>query len=171
MQASGAWYQQKLELIDGELIDKARPKRPHVNALMSGMHRLADVFGPYYINLSAPVDVASQDNPTNEPEPDLIILNRPSGEFKSNPQPADITLLVEISDTSIRFDLNVKARLYARAAIAEYWVLDLNARRLIVHRDPDPAGYRSVVAYSELEKVAPQAASTSEILVSELIPA
>ncbi len=60
--------------------------------------------------------------------------------MSANPQPGDIRLLVEISDTSLKYDLSVKAALYARAGIFEYWVVDVNGRRLIAHRDPEGAG-------------------------------
>lgn len=78
---------------------------------------------------------------------------------------------MEITDSTLRFDLTVKAGLYARAQIVEYWVADLTARRLIVHREPQPGGYRSVVAYSESERVAPLAAPQSELLVRNIFPA
>jgi len=172
LQASGLWDQQNFELIDGELIDKMGKNRPHVVAVMAVVFWLSDVFGRDRISSEAPIDVAPLDNPSNEPQPDVVVLKSASQRLRSTtPRPADVALLVEIADTSLRFDLTVKARLYARAAIAEYWVLDLNARRLIVHRDPDPAGYRSVAAYSEFEKVAPQAAPQSEVSAADLIPA
>ena len=172
VQASGAWDQQNLELIDGELIDKMGKNRPHVVAVMAVALWLTDIFGRDRVTTESPVDVAPEDNHSNEPQPDVIALRSSSKRLRTTtPRPADIALLVEVADTTLRFDLTVKARLYARAAIAEYWVLDLNARRLIVHRYPDPAGYRSVIAYSELERVAPQSAPHSEISVSELIPA
>ena len=78
--------------------------------------------------------------------------------------------MVEVSDSTLRFDLTVKAALYARAGIIEYWVLDINGRRLIVHRDPTPTGYRSVVAYGESEKVTPLAAPDHELLVAAIFP-
>jgi hypothetical protein len=169
LESSGFWDQQNLELIDGELIDKMGKNRPHQNALMAMMFWLAKAFGEDRINSETPMDVAPEDNPTNEPQPDLIVLKRPTTEFRSAPpQPEDVALVVEIADTTLRFDLAVKARLYARAGIAEYWVLDCNARRLIVHREPEPAGYRSVVAYGESEKVAPLGAPASELLVGQV---
>ncbi|MDH8447747.1 Uma2 family endonuclease, partial [Klebsiella pneumoniae] len=72
------------------------------------------------VEFEAPSDVATEDNPYNEPEADLKVLRRPSQEYASNPQPEDILLLVEISDSTVRFDLGPKAKLYARAAIREY---------------------------------------------------
>jgi Uma2 family endonuclease len=99
-----------------------------------------------------------EDNAHSEPEADLKVLRRPSKEYTSNPQPEDILLLVEISDSTVRFDLGRKAKLYARAMIQEYWVLDIPGKQLIVHREPEEGRYRSIVAYEAQEEVAPLAA-------------
>jgi Uma2 family endonuclease len=156
IEATGVWDQQKLELIDGELIDKMGKNQPHVTALLTMMVWLQQVFGSDHVAVEAPVDVAPQDNPTNKPEPDLVVLKSPFKSFRSAPpQPGDLALVVEIADTTLRFDLTTKARLYARAGIPEYWVLDLNSRRMIVHRDPEGSVYRSVIASSESETVTP----------------
>jgi Uma2 family endonuclease len=169
--ASAAVNTEKLELIEGDLITKMPKNRPHVNAVLYMGLWLNGVFGGERVNQEAPIDVAPEDNPINEPEPDLIVLKRESHTFRSgNPQPGDLDLVVEISDTSLSFDLNVKARLYARAGLPEYWVLDVNVRRLIVHRDPTPAGYGSVVAYGESESVSPLAAPDRELLVADVFP-
>jgi len=112
-------------------------------------------------NLAAPIDVAPEDNPTNEPEPDVIVLKRQLSHF----------LVVEIADTSLNFDLTTKAALYARAGIAEYWVLDVTGRRLLVHRDPKSSEYASIVAYGERESVAPLAAPQAEFRVADAFPA
>jgi len=78
--------------------------------------------------------------------------------------------VVEIADTTLAFDLTVKAALYARAGILEYWVLDLTGRRLIVHRDPKGGGYASVTAYSEHESIAPLSAPGSIFEVRNVFP-
>jgi len=166
LEASGLWEQQHLELIEGELISKMGKKRPHTNAMVIMHAWLLRVFGEQFVNQEASMDVAPGDNAINEPEPDLIVLARPSREIRSgNPQPSDIRLLVEVSDTTVKFDLTVKARLYARAGIAEYWVVDIPARRIVVHRDPQDGQYRSVVAYSENESVRPMASPEHEFPV------
>jgi Uma2 family endonuclease len=122
------------------------------------------------VNPDAPIDVAPQDNPINEPEPDLIVLTRPSREFpNTNPQPGDLRLMVEISDSTLGFDPTTKAALYARAGILEYWVLDIPARRLIVHRDPQIGLYRSITVYGEQEMVSPLAAPSHSFPVGEAL--
>jgi Uma2 family endonuclease len=167
LEASGLWDQQRLELIQGELISKMGKKRFHVNALVAVQAWLVRTFGEQFVNPEAPIDVAPEDNPTNEPEPDLIVLTRPSSEFQdANPRPADLRLVVEISDSTLGFDLTTKAGLYARAGIVEYWVVDIAARRLVVHRDPRDGLYRSVTAYGENETATPLASPQSEFRVA-----
>jgi Uma2 family endonuclease len=78
--------------------------------------------------------------------------------------------VIEIADTSLAFDLTVKAALYARAAIVEYWVLDVPGHRLIVHRDPQSGQYGSVTAYSEQEGIAPLGAPDSTFQVRTVFP-
>jgi Uma2 family endonuclease len=168
LEASGLWDQQRLELVQGELISKMGKKRPHVNALVAVQAWLVRSFGEQFVNPEAPIDVAPEDNPTNEPEPDLVVLAKPSREFRdANPRPADLRLVVEISDSTLGFDLTAKAELYARAGIVEYWVVDVAARRLIVHRDPRESLYRSVTAYAEQEALAPLAAPLSEFRIAD----
>lgn len=154
LESSGLWDQQRLELVDGELISKMGKKRPHVNALVAVQAWLVQTFGTQFVNPEAPIDVAPEDNPANEPEPDLVVLTRPSSEFPdANPRPADLRLVVEISGSTLGFDLTAKAELYARAGIVEYWVVDVAARRLIVHREPVGGLYSSIIAYAEHESV------------------
>jgi Uma2 family endonuclease len=139
-----------------------------VNALVSVQAWLVRTFGEQFVNPEAPIDVAPEDNPTNEPEPDLVVLAKPSLEYwERNPRPSDLRLVVEISDSTLGFDLTAKAELYARAGIIEYWVVDVAARRLIVHRDPRAGLYRLVTAYAEQETLAPLAAPHSEFRIAE----
>jgi len=172
IEAAGLFEQERVELIDGELISKMGKKRPHVHtgSLLFGW--LIRVFGDGLVNSEAPIDVAPEDNPTNEPVPDLIVLKCSySGSWSATPQPKDLDLVVEVADTSLTFDLTVKAALYARAGIVEYWVLDLSGRRLVVHRDPRDGRYQSIVAFSEHESAAPLAAPDSAFRVGDAFPA
>jgi Uma2 family endonuclease len=172
IEASGLWDRQRLELVHGELITKMGKKRPHVNALVAVQAWLVRTFGEQFVNPEAPIDVAPEDNPTNEPEPDLVVLNQPSREFRdANPRPADLRLVVEISGSTLGFDLTTKAELYARAGVVEYWVVDLAARRLIVHREPGAGLYRSVTAYSEQETASPLASPGCEFRVLDAFEA
>ena len=172
LEALGIFDQQRVELIEGELIDKMGKNRPHVATAALLTAWLIQVFGGLRVNAEAPIDVAPEDNPTNQPEPDLIVLKREYADsaFCPTPQPKDLDLVVEIADTSLAFDLTVKAALYARAGIADYWVLDVPGRRLIVHRDPQGGQYASVTSYDEHESVAPLSAPNSTFPVETVFP-
>jgi Uma2 family endonuclease len=160
-----------LELIDGELFEKMPKNRPHSIALKLLLLWLQDTFSRDYVEQEVGIDVAPADNPTSAPEPDLVVLKRPSIEFpSSSPQPADIALVVEVSESTLTFDLRRKASLYARAGIQEYWVLDLVSRRLIVHCLPEGEDYSSVIAYAENESVAPLAAASASLAVTNVLP-
>jgi Uma2 family endonuclease len=172
LEALGIFDQQHLELIEGELIDRKMSKnRPHVNAAAWLIGWLIQTFGAGLVNAEAPIDVAPEDNPTNEPVPDLIVLRGSYSEFRSaSPQPRDLDLVVEIADTSLQFDLTVKAPIYARAGIVEYWILDVASQRLIVHRDPQDGQYASVIVYGRDESVSPLAAPNSSFLIRSVFP-
>jgi Uma2 family endonuclease len=167
LEESGLWDGQHFELIEGELYNKMGKGRPHTIALKFLRGWLVRVFGEEFIDTETSIDVASEDNLTSEPEPDIIVLTRPTPKFLVNPTPADIRLLVEVSDTTIRFDRKTKALLYARGGIGEYWVVDVNARNLVLHRNPVAGVYQSVKTYAEAETVA-SGAIAKPFSVSEL---
>src|SRR5579859_4079058 len=150
-----------LELIDGELINKMGKNRPHVTVTKVLHEWLIAVFGFWRVDSEVPIDVSPEDNPANEPEPDLLVLRESDRRLKTNPRPEDILMVIEVSDSTLDFDLTKKAPLYARAGIPEYWVLDVNGRRLIVHREPAGGRYGSVVVYHEQEGLAPLASPHS----------
>ncbi len=74
-----------------------------------------------------------------------------------------------MSDSSLTFDLTVKASLYARAGIEEYWVLDVAGRRLIAHRSPRAGKYNSVEAYGEGETIAPLSAPAARFCLADVL--
>lgn len=170
LEASGIWEREQLELVGGELISKMGKKVPHFFSLHALRRLLDGVFTPRHVYTEIPIDVAVADNPTNEPEPDLVVLKEEIRDFGSNPQPSQLALVVEVADSSLRFDLTVKAELYARAGIEEYWVLDVNNRGLIVHRSPTAGRFDSVVYFKESESAAPILAPHATLAISDMLP-
>jgi len=166
LDSMGFFTGQKFELIDGELISTMWKNSPHVIGLLLIHEWLVSVFGFRRVQQEASIDVAPEDNALNELEPDLVVLHQSRTIFTKNPKPEDVLLVVELSDTALSFDLSKKAILYARAGIPDYWVLDVNKRRLIVHREPVGATYSSVLAYRQNESVAPLAAPESPFSVA-----
>ena len=161
---SKGWYPgDGYELIDGELIDKKMGKNnPHVVAALLMHEWLVGIFGFRRVHKEDPVNVDEH----NEPEPDLVVFRAPLQASGRKPQPEDVLLVVEVAASSLAMDRSIKADLYACAGIPDYWVLDVNRRRMIVHREPKDGKYASVVAYSEDESVAPLAAPESAFRVA-----
>jgi Uma2 family endonuclease len=158
---------EQYELVEGELIRRVDKKYPHGRAGGRLVRWLVGILGDRVLPEHS-INVAPEDDPTSEPQPDVIVLTPSDSKYSSNPGPGDIRLVAEVSDSTLAFDLNTKSRLYARAGIPEYWVLDVKGRRLIMHRDPSEGRYRLVVAYGEEEMVtcvAPEA----QVRVSDLL--
>lgn len=169
--AKGGFAGQKLELIEGELIDKMGKLWGHVRIVKSLVSWLNRIFGDDYVGFEGSIDVSPEDNPTNEPEPDIAVFSKTLehyAETQTRPVPKEIRLVIEVADSTLAFDRKVKAGLYARARIADYWVLDAKGRMLIVHRRPIKGTYRDVVEYGEHDPVAPLAAPHSDFRVADL---
>ena len=171
LERTGLWDRDRLELIEGELITKMSKKRPHMIVFMSVMKWLVGSLDPMYLNPEGPIDVSPEDNPTSEPEPDIAVLAKTGAEYLgANPPASDVRLVIEVSDSTLAFDLGPKARLYARAGIVEYWVFDIAERRLIVHREPRQGLYAVITAYAEGESVSPLALPAASFPVAVAFP-
>src|SRR5690606_20814261 len=129
----------RVELIEGEIIDMAPIGSRHAMAVDLLTERLVEM-----ANRSALVRTQGPGRlgPHSEPEPDIALLKRHVDRYvNSHPTADDFLLIIEVSDTTLRFDREVKARLYALHRIPEYWVIDLTNDRLHVHRDPSQGRY------------------------------
>lgn len=114
------------------------------------------------------IEVARLDRSSCAPEPDIVVTENDFRSYPRPPRPQDVCLVVEVSDSTLRYDLRTKAALYARAGIVEYWVADSNGRKLIVHREPTEGQYASVVSYGVDASVMPLAAPGHTVLVGAL---
>lgn len=170
LESTGLFEGRHYELIEGELIDKMGKNKRHVIGVNRTKQILDALFGVGYVYTEAPIDIAPGDNPRNEPEPDVYVLRRKLEDLPGNPVFADLALVVEVADSSLRLDLKVKTPLYARAGITEYWVLDLNNRKLHVFRQPENGQYNEQIELAETELIAPLAKPGADIRVSQLLP-
>jgi Uma2 family endonuclease len=129
----------RTELIDGEIIDMAPIGSAHAHVVRLLTERLLQaVAGAAVVSAQLPVRLSAR----SEPQPDIALLRaRPAGYRHAHPTAGDVLLLIEVSDTTLRYDLNVKARLYATHDISEYWVVDLVANRIWHHRRPGGSQY------------------------------
>ncbi len=90
--------------------------------------------------------------------PDIMVARGARTDYRKNhPIAQDVTLIVEVSDTTVAYDLGGKAVLYARAGIADYWVVLVNENAIVVHRDPTPNGYSTVTRLAGADTLSPLA--------------
>lgn len=155
----------RVELIDGEVVAMT-PIGPRHNAAVNR--------GTRALVLAAGSDAVVQPQGSvrldfyDEPQPDLVLL-RPRTDYASHlPGPADILLIVEIADSSLEYDRDLKSRIYATAGIPEYWVSDVGAERLFCYSRPVDGRYDTVVERRRGETVAPQALRACAIKVEDL---
>ena len=156
MEASGL-LPSRWELIQGEIISKLGTNLPHSRIAKRIDVWLSSVFPTDRILPTCSIDVAPEDNPTSEPEPDITLLHRPASQLGNNPMPGDIALIVEVSDSTLDHDLGPKAQLYARAGIPEYWVIDVKGCRIYQHREPSAEGYASLRVVASADTLSPLA--------------
>lgn len=156
------------ELLDGEVILKLGQNMPHRIANRRTLFALTLVFGEGYVLMPGTLPVDDE----NSPEPDVSVTRLHEQDYigRGNPTPSDMRLIVEIADTTLWRDLNTKMRLYAGAGVPEYWVLDINKRRLLVHRQPSARGYADIQEIGESGGVTPLAMPGSVIPVADLLP-
>lgn len=152
---------EKLELIAGELIDHMGKKHLHnfwQNLIQTWLQQK---FGSEYVQVEPAIYVSAEDNLRNEPQPDLIVTAQSIRDYQDNVTPEDIRLLIEVADSTVNFDLHQKAEVYARAGIVDYWVVDIPAQLVHVHRVPRSGAYTSVVQHAFREQINPLADSNA----------
>jgi len=159
----------RVELIEGEIVEMSPIGRRH-QACLDRMTALFStrLAGRAIVRIQGPVRLSH----FSEPQPDLVLL-RPRADYYASVDagPDDVLLLIEVADASLAYDREVKTPLYARAAVAEYWILDLQYDRLLVFRDPDPGAgrYSRVDQLARDERIAPLAFPDLEIRVADLL--
>ncbi len=143
----------RVELIDGEIIDMAPVGELHGGTVAQLDHLLQRLVGDRAIVFVQSTAVLGR---YSAPEPDLALL-RPRADFYKSALPGsdDILLIMEVADTSLRHDRDVKAALYARHGIPEFWLVDVRGKRLTRHRNPADTGYALVDVPDVNDPVAP----------------
>jgi len=170
VETTGVFEGTHFELIEGALIGKKGKQFPHVAATRELALALSVIFAPDHVLQEPSIGISDADNPKNEPEPDVVVLNQSFRGMGSNARPGDIVLVAEVADSTLHQDLTTKARLSARGGIAEYWVLDLPNRRIHVHRDPTGDAYQERFIVEESGSVAPLTRPDRAIAVASVLP-
>ena len=163
----------RIELLGGAMIVKEPQYSPHATAI-SLVHRvLTAALGPgWHARVQMPVALDDE----SEPEPDICVVPGDPRDYR-DAHPARPVLIVEVALSRLRFDREHKGSLYARARIADYWIVNIPDRRLEVYREPAPDAaapfgwrYGRAVALGPKERIAPLDLPTALVTVADLLP-
>lgn len=168
MIAANVWPEdERLELIEGELVRMSPINAPHAAAVKRLAEMIKDQLGKrVLVGVQDPIVLDDQ----SEPEPDISVLRRRADYYaNAHPSPADVLLIVEVSDTTLEYDRDVKVHLYARAGIPETWVVDLNGDRVIVFRDLEDGEYTRMESVRHGADITPTAFPDVTLRVDDIL--
>ena len=151
-------------LIESVILEEGPMNPPHAITLGLAQEAIRIAFGAgWWLRNQSPL-ILGQDT---DPEPDLAVVPGRPRDYAEHPTTAD--LVIEVADTSLDFVTNEKRLLYARAGIREYWVVDINGRRLICYRDPQSGDYAIRQDFGPESSVSPLAAPTAAVRVADML--
>jgi Uma2 family endonuclease len=158
----------RVELLDGDILHMPPIGARHAACVKT----LNFLFGPLagrgsaLLSVQDPVRLGDAD----EPCPNVALLRPRSDRYRAgHPTAAEMLLLVEVSDSTLQYDLGQKVPLYARAGVPEVWVVDLIHDKLLVHRDPGPDGYRTVTTLGRGDTVAPASFPDHALALADIL--
>jgi Uma2 family endonuclease len=157
----------RIELIEGEIVQMTAIGTRHA----SSVKRLIAVFSDLerrkaIIGAQDPIQLTER----TEPQPDVVLL-QPRADYyaTAHPVPSEVLLLVEVADSTVDNDRNIKVPIYARSLIQEVWLVDLVENCLEVYRQPGPNGYSLMLKFWCGQQVAPLAFPEFEVSVDFIL--
>ena len=168
----GFFDDERVELLNGEIWTLPPQNTPHFSAVEATAEALLTAFGAgFTARRHGPITLVDG----TEPEPDVIIVPGSWRDYvEQHPTPAEVRLLVEVSDATLRKDRTTKAEDYARAGITDYWIVNLVHRQLEVFRDPlnrsEGALYRTTLILLPGDSVSPLSAPDAPVAIADLLP-
>jgi Uma2 family endonuclease len=163
----------RIELLDGQMVLKEPQYSPHATGVDLVAHALRSAFGTgFHVRVQAPVALDDE----SEPEPDLSVVPGEPRDYLDE-HPARPVLVVEVALTRVRFDRSRKGSLYARAGLPEYWIVNIPDGWLEVYREPRPDAsavfgwrYGSIDTLCPERRIAPLSVPAAPVLVADLLP-
>ncbi|MFN2545176.1 MAG: Uma2 family endonuclease [Actinomycetota bacterium] len=157
----------RVELIDGEIVAMSPIGPPHGSIVDRLNKRLVIAVGDEAI---VRIQGAVRLSDFSEPEPDVaLLLPHPDAYSTAHPEPNDVLLLIEVSETSLAYDRGPKLSLYARSGIREVWIVDVAGRRVEVHRGAQGDAYRGVSSAGPGDDLSPEALPQLTIAVQDIL--
>jgi Uma2 family endonuclease len=160
----GVFEGRRAMLIDGVILEEGPMNPPHALTLELVEEAIRTAFRTGWRVRSQLPLVLGQDL---DPEPDMAVIAGTTRGSSGHPTMAD--LVIEVADSSLDFDTNEKRLLYAKAGIRDYWVVDINGRRLLVYRDPQGGDYATRQTLGPADAVMPLAVPAVAVRVADLL--
>jgi Uma2 family endonuclease len=159
---------ERVELLEGRIIWMIAKGTAHRSAVGRIDRLLQDCLkNRALICVQDPVKL----NDMSEPEPDISVVKiDPLDYADHHPTLSEVYLIIEVADSSLKFDCEIKAKAYSLAGIKDYWVLDVVKRELYIFTKPTQIGYESQVIVGENETVSPLEFPNLQIRLSEMLP-
>jgi Uma2 family endonuclease len=162
---AGVFEGRRVELIEGFVVDMAPSGPDHNYVILRFPRHFATLLGNFELCIQGTLRVDRR----NVFDPDLMLLRLEGRNYKEAlPAPADVALVIEVSDSSLRRDTGVKLPLYARYGIPDYWIADLQREVLIVNRQPSGDSYQQVQEFSGDATISPLASPDFVVRVGDL---
>jgi Uma2 family endonuclease len=157
----------RVELLDGQVVEMSPIGRRHAASVRRLNQRLSQLLGDKgLIDVQNPVRLGER----SEPQPDVTVLKPRADAYATrHPQPDDVLLLIEVADTTLERDLEIKLPLYARAGIPEVWVVDLPGDGIRTHRHPVGEEYMDVRVARRGETLTPVLLPGVTVSVDEIL--
>ncbi|MBW4667300.1 MAG: Uma2 family endonuclease [Cyanomargarita calcarea GSE-NOS-MK-12-04C] len=155
----------KVELLDGKIIQMSPQKPPHAGTTQRASDYLKLILAlKAHVRTQLPITLCS-----SEPEPDIAVVEIDPGAYGNHhPSSSEIFLLIEVSYSTLDFDCKQKAAIYAKENIREYWVLDIIERQVYVYRNPSQSGYQQKTIFNVDDAITLLAFPQIEVCFSEL---
>lgn len=173
MAEAGLFEQRRVELIEGRVIDMSPMGSLHATAVALAARAVEHAFTKdYFVRWQMPFVVSG----LSEPEPDVAVVPGTVRDYTVM-HPTEAALIIEVAETSLTYDRTEKASLYAKAEIADYWIVNLVDGQLEVYRQPRPDAtvpysfsYATKLILTAADTIAPLFASEVVIAVADLLP-
>ena len=174
MAEAGLFQNQRVELIEGVIIDMSPHNDPHAVAILLVQQAMLKALPHLLMRPQLPLTLGEK----SEPQPDFAFTDgNPRDFLGTGKHPSSALLVIEVSDSTLNFDRKKKASLYARAGIRDYWIVNIPDKCIEVRRDPiadanSPSGYRyaSLTTLRSAEHISPLAHPTAQIPIADLLP-
>ena len=153
--------EERVELIEGQIVRMAAAITRTARVLVNGLGEQVLLRTQESIRL----------NDYSEPEPDVAVVQvNPLDYADHHPTPEEVYLVIEVVDSSLSKEREIKARIYAQAGIADYWILDINQRQLFVLRTPSQNGYQNEFMLTEDAIISPLRFPNLSVAIQDILP-